>query len=517
MRTVHQGYSRLVPGIRKRRGRIGTTMSAIVLTVVLLVASGPIAASAQGREIRDGEITIAIEGELTTSDAVEGHLIDVSTEDGIVTLEGTVDHLLARDQALRIARSHKGVRAVIDELTVRPVDRPDYEIRQDAVLAMSMDPAAESYQIEIDVEDGVVTLRGEVESMAEKRIAEKAVKKVRGIREIVDFIRVEQDENRPDDEIRNEIERRFELDPYISEWLVDVEVEDGEVRLEGTVGSSEEMMRIYGEAWVSGVEDVDAGGLDVEWWAEDRLKRDRESRFREDEEIEKALQDALLYDEAVTSGSITVAVEDGVATLTGKVGSLREKISAGEDARKTIGVYQVVNNLRVRPEGGAEVDDSKIEERVQRALKMSPVLERYELEAVSRNGKVYLYGQVDSYYEYDQALRLASDIKGVIDVASRLKVEYSNEDVRDRMIEDRIEKEFMWNPYVDSEDLEVEVEDAVATLKGKVDNWRQYQETMDAAFRGGAFAVESELIFEYSGEKRQPYRGVIRRSHRYLW
>ena len=40
---------------------------------------------------------------------------------------------------------------------------------------------------------------------------------------------------------------------------------------------------------------------------------------------------------------------------------------------------------------------------------------------------------------------------------------------------------------------------------------------MDAAFRGGAFAVESELVFEYSGEKRQPYRGVIRRSHRYLW
>lgn len=61
---------------------------------------------------------------------IEGHVLrisannlDVTSREGIVTLEGTVKHLLARDRTVELTRQIKGIRSVIDRLSVRETNK----------------------------------------------------------------------------------------------------------------------------------------------------------------------------------------------------------------------------------------------------------------------------------------------------------------------------------------------------------------------------------------------------------
>ena len=70
--------------------------------------------------------------------------VDVSTSQGIVTLSGSVDNPLAKERAVKIAKSIRGVLGVIDQIIVTPVSRSDEDIRKDIQAALQEDPATES-------------------------------------------------------------------------------------------------------------------------------------------------------------------------------------------------------------------------------------------------------------------------------------------------------------------------------------------------------------------------------------
>ena len=70
--------------------------------------------------------------------------------------------------------------------------------------------------------------------------------------------------------------------------------------------------------------------------------------FRSDEDIRREIELTLVFDTWVNSDEVQVQVEDGVVTLTGEVDSIVAKRSAGDDAWDTVGVIDVVNNIRVR-------------------------------------------------------------------------------------------------------------------------------------------------------------------------
>ena len=77
-------------------------------------------ANTNPKSITDKDITIAIESRFLVDKSVPRNFIDVKTEDGIVTLSGKVDTLLARDRAKNIVESIQGVRAIINLLEVEP-------------------------------------------------------------------------------------------------------------------------------------------------------------------------------------------------------------------------------------------------------------------------------------------------------------------------------------------------------------------------------------------------------------
>ncbi len=67
---------------------------------------------------RDGTITMQIQAKFASDDVVKGTGIDVDTQDGVVTLKGTVESRIERDNAERIARETDGVKRVVNDLRV---------------------------------------------------------------------------------------------------------------------------------------------------------------------------------------------------------------------------------------------------------------------------------------------------------------------------------------------------------------------------------------------------------------
>jgi osmotically-inducible protein OsmY len=219
-----------------------------------------------------------------------------------------------------------------------------------------------------------------------------------------------------------------------------------------------------------------------------------------DEKVKQAINDAFLYDPRVWHFQIDVDVNNGSVTLTGTVNNLKAKKAAEENAQNTVGVWQVKNHIRVRPKD--DWKDSEISENVRESLSLDPYIDRYDVIVSAYNGKVYLYGVVDTYFERYRAEDIASRVKGVVEVQNNLQVDYtpslSTETWKpDWQIEEDIRSELFWSPFVDSDEVIVNVEDGVATLTGTVDTWSERQDATENAFEGGAVRVVNNLDVEY--------------------
>jgi hyperosmotically inducible periplasmic protein len=174
-----------------------------------------------GLDRPDVWITTKVQSKYFLDDDVRGRNIDVTTNEGIVTLRGTVHNERERRQAVALARNTDGVSDVRDELTMEPAaeaDRdtrpqPDAERRDTATGKPAPDPdrtadrtAGEQFDdgwittkvqsqlyleqdvrgrnIDIQTRDGVVTLRGQVESDAARQIAERIARETDGVRRV---------------------------------------------------------------------------------------------------------------------------------------------------------------------------------------------------------------------------------------------------------------------------------------------------------------------------------------------
>lgn len=464
----------------------------------------------------DADITTAVETQIILDPGVKLNTLDVETANGVVTLSGSVDNILAKDRAVRVAQTVKGVRAVVDRISVDPPLRSDSALEKDIGGAFDHDPLSESWEVEATVKNGTVTLSGVVDSWAERDLVGKIAKGVRGVRAVENKIAVSYKAERSDNEIKEEIERRLTWDALVDDSLIDVKVEASEVVMTGAVGSVAERLRAFSDGWVAGVKSVDTSGLEVKWWARnDKLRKDKYVS-RSDSEIRDAVQDAFLYDPWVNRSKIVVYVDNGQVTLSGVVDNLKAKRAAARDARNTVGVRKVKNHIRVRP---STPTDEEIAKNIGEVLRMDPYMERQEIYVSVANGEVYLSGTVDSYFEKAHADAITAGIYGVTEVHNLLKVEdndvltynpyidpwyvydydwYVYPDIipveSDREIKEAINDELFWSPFVDSDDITVTVDDGIATLSGTVESWGEYNAAVENALEGGAVAVDNDLM-----------------------
>jgi osmotically-inducible protein OsmY len=492
----------------------------VLLLLGLLVGVGH---ATSGETVTDSEIGNAVDKRLIDDPAVPADNLEVASTRGIVTLSGTVDNILARDRAKSLAETVKGVKAVVNRIEIAPSLRSDKMIKEDVEQALHTDPATEQWEIDVLVDDGVVTLSGAVDSMMEKELSGRIAKGVAGVKKLNNNLTIAYITDRPDREIKAEIKKALRWDTLVDDALIQVTVKDGQVKLKGTVGSAAEKERAWRKAWVAGVGSVDYRGLEVKYWARDEMLRKDKYVSKPEAETEDAVLDALRYDPRVNISNVLVDVEGGIATLRGSVSDLKQKRAASIDARNVLGVWAVKNRLKIQP--ASLPGDSLIEANLKSALIRDPVTDQYEIEVVANNGEVYLYGNVDSSYEKARADDVAARQAGVIRVHNFLTVHdrsgaayepYADDwaiynydwytargnltPKTDWEISRDIEDELFWSPFVDSDQVKVDVEDGSAELTGTVDTWREREAAEENARQGGAIHVDNDLTVAYGPE-----------------
>lgn len=323
------------------------SLQAISLLLITIFLNSTSLAIEQ-QTLPDPGITHAVEKELASDPSIAASL-EVETKQGIVILRGQVEHLLAQERAAKRSMRVKGVRAVVNNLYLKPVGRTDQELLHDVQRALFLDPVTEVQEIRVQVKDGTVTLQGTVDSWQEMYLGEEVVKKVPGVKRVVNDITINSKIQRSDKELQEEIQRRLAADVWVDANVLEVQVQDGHVTLKGVVSSRAEKTQAALDAFVMGVQSVDDRGIQVDPERQQDMRRVMPVSPKNDAEIARTATAALHYDPRLRDMVIKVSVVRGVATLTGTVDTLEAKQAAEQDARNTLGVWHVWNHLRVSP------------------------------------------------------------------------------------------------------------------------------------------------------------------------
>jgi len=130
------------------------SMLSAILLGAMLAASAPVAAD----EVTDSSITSWVNEALRHDPLVPASEISVSTKEGIVTLSGRVDNLAAKNRVDRQASKIRGVREVLNELTVAPSSLSDADIVYAIRRRILNNATIVSQRIVVTSVDGNVTI-----------------------------------------------------------------------------------------------------------------------------------------------------------------------------------------------------------------------------------------------------------------------------------------------------------------------------------------------------------------------
>lgn len=186
----------------------------------------------------------------------------------------------------------------------------------------------------------------------------------------------------------------------------------------------------------------------------------------DDHEIEHMVVEALSQDRRVPIEKIGVSVENGDITLRGTVDCAGEKDAAEEDARRTPGAGQIINNIAVQPE--RVVDDMDIARLVMEALSSDYRVPAGDFDVVSNNGVVTLRGEVVTEIQKRAALDDANLVYGVRQVIDEVIV-LPDVTESDHLLEEQVNQELERAPFLDEGRIFVYVKDGIAHLSGTVD------------------------------------------------
>jgi osmotically-inducible protein OsmY len=200
----------------------------------------------------DNRLQQAVLEELNWEPSVTAAHIGVTANAGVVTLSGHVESFAQKHAAEAAVRRVKGVKAIAEEIEVRlPYDtkRSDDEIARAAIGRFEWDVSIPRDAIQVSVEQGWITLTGEVDWHYQKDAASMDVRALFGVTGVSDQITIKPTVNASNisDDIMHALGRSWFFDPK----TISVSAQGGKVRLTGTVSSWHDRQIAATTAWAA--------------------------------------------------------------------------------------------------------------------------------------------------------------------------------------------------------------------------------------------------------------------------
>ena len=206
--------------------------------------------------------------------------VQMTLSDGVLTLEGEVEHVAAKKRSMKLAIAVPGVAGIVDRLHVTPSTRMGDGAILDAVRnALLQEPSLMNCSlklirkgqletvrevtkeprgvIRVSVREGVVLLDDHVTGLTQKRLAGVLAWWVPGSRDVINGMEVVPDQPDSDDELAKAVRLVLKKDPFVDSERIRVTAKQSIVTLDGDAPSAPQKDMAEFDAWyVYGVDKV---------------------------------------------------------------------------------------------------------------------------------------------------------------------------------------------------------------------------------------------------------------------
>ena len=367
----------------------------------------------------DADITQAVRQRLSTSAPIASDALRVTVHQGTVTLEGTVASWAERQEAGLLAGEVRGVRAVTNTLVVQyPNTRPEAEIQRDVATTLARDVYLTGLPITATVQNGVVTLVGEVTTVYQWERAGDAARLVWNVTGVINDLTVTQGgsmgtrQKSPmptDAQVTAAVYDTLAADQRLAPSEVTVHVQQGEVTLNGVSPS-------YYQKHIA--EQVAHDVVGVARVINELAVR---TAHRDDADIQADVQLQLNTDALLAPGSLGVRSHNGIVTLTGNVNSDFVKLHVTAVTARLKGIRNILNNITVSSDWDT---DAAIERRIKDFLASNAETQGVadQIRVTVNQAVVTLTGPVNFWSERAAAGEVAFKTAGVRRIDNQLVV-----------------------------------------------------------------------------------------------
>ncbi|AEV98637.1 ornithine aminotransferase [Niastella koreensis] len=207
----------------------------------------------------DIEIQKDVIDQLNYEPILQSEKIEVSVKNGVVTLSGIVKFYSQKMAAEHAVKKVAGVRAVAEEIQVGHsplLKKSDPELAEAVLQALRWNTMVPAEKIMVKVEDGIVSLEGELDWDYQRIAASKSINNLAGVIAVHNFITLKP--RMTTNDIKQKIKTAFERIATIDAEKVMVEVDGGKITLSGKVRSFAEQEDAINAVWSApGVTEVE--------------------------------------------------------------------------------------------------------------------------------------------------------------------------------------------------------------------------------------------------------------------